>query len=747
MSLFNYFPRQCDNVDVPPSKRRKDLSPVRNETPDDGTTPRQPSPSRDIESQSASSTSRAPVSSKQSRQFNADWLVGRQEWLKYVHGQGMSCLLCRKYNKRPFNNDIWNSQPCARLRLQSITTHENSAAHVDSVKLEAMAKSTPNVVEALNPPVPARGMEQAFLCLYFLTKQRIAHTTNYGPLLDLAGILGVDIKSKISIARNATYTSDKMIQEMVYVISEVIERRILKEMRESHHFALMLDETTDCTVTEQLALHGRYINASTGELKSHYLKVIDLLLGDGSEYDSHQDLSVAVSAGAENITSQVCAFTEQAELDMTKLRGIGTDGAATMAGCRTGVVVRLKNITPSAIGVHCAAHRLNLASSQAGDNIRYVKQFKSVLRQLFDFFQNSAVRMAGLESVKSLLQQKGRLEAPSSTRWLSVERCVNKLKLCFSSIVIALEREGTERTDAKAIGLHRLVSEYRFVCTMLLMCDALPHVSRLSKCFQITDCDYSIIPRMVTCTIKSLELLKTKDGINLGELHEFLDSLQQADIEIKKPAHLADDYFRDSIRVPFLTRLIDNIQNRFEDQSVLAAFDAFDPKKLPDDTHSDSDSQSESGSDSDHETESPAEYGKTAIITLADQFQGVVASRSECLEEWIAYREFLRENFKRGLLTKHREVIRDLCSNVTAALFPNMSTFAQICRVIPIHTADVERTFSQLKLIKTRTRNRMNEKTLDSLLRIAVEGPNVQEFPIAEAVQLWASKKNRRLIL
>lgn len=85
-------------------------------------------------------------------------------------------------------------------------------------------------VEALNPPVPAQGMEQAFLCLYFLTKQRIAHTTNYGPLLDLAGILGVDIKSKISIARNVTYTSDKMIQEMVYIISEVIERKILKKM-------------------------------------------------------------------------------------------------------------------------------------------------------------------------------------------------------------------------------------------------------------------------------------------------------------------------------------------------------------------------------------------------------------------------------------------------------------------------------------------------------------------------------------
>ena len=93
-----------------------------------------------------------------------------------------------------------------------------------------------------------------------------------------------------------------------------------------------------------------------------------------------------------------------------------------------------------------------------------------------------------------------------------------------------------------------------------------------------------------------------------------------------------------------------------------------------------------------------------------------------------------------------RQNTSDLCTNpTTRALYPNMSKLAQICRVIPVHTAGVERTFSQLKLIKTRTRNRMNEHTLDSLLRIATEGPPVKDFPLQKAVQLWAQKKNRRI--
>ena len=129
---------------------------------------------------------------------------------------------------------------------------------------------------------------------------------------------------------------------------------------------------------------------------------------------------------------------------MRKMRGIGTDEAATMAGCHNGVVARLKRITPSAIGVHCAAHRLNLASSQAGDAIPYVKKFNSILRQLFDFFDNSAVRIAGLQAIESLLKEKGKLLAPSSARWLSVEHSVNRLKACFSSVVVSLQREGEE---------------------------------------------------------------------------------------------------------------------------------------------------------------------------------------------------------------------------------------------------------------------------------------------------------------
>ena len=343
-------------------------------------------------SQSSVSGSSRSGSSKQSKYFNGLWLTGRRHWLKHEKATGMFCLLCQKYDKRPYDRDIWNKTGCTRIRLQSIIRHEKSAAHQDCLKRESESASAVNIASAISPSVPLNTIQQTFGCLYFLVKQKIAHTTNFEPLLDFLEYLGVHIKSNIRVAKNATYTSRKSIQEMVSILSEVMENTILSFINNSEHIAIMFDESTDCTVTEQLVLHCRYIEKDTGELKSNFLKVIDALgLCESVEGESDRS-SRTVSLNADTITAHILKYLDDIKLDMNKIRGIGTDGASTILGCRNGVVAQLKRIRPSAIGVHCAAHRLNLASSQAGDTVPYVKKFNTIIRQLFDFYANSAVR-------------------------------------------------------------------------------------------------------------------------------------------------------------------------------------------------------------------------------------------------------------------------------------------------------------------------------------------------------------------
>ena len=104
-------------------------------------------------------------------------------------------------------------------------------------------------------------------------------------------------------------------------------------------------------------------------------------------------------------TAHILKYLDDIKLDMKKIRGIGTDGASTMLGCRNGVVAQLKRIRPSAIGIHCAAHRLDLASSQAGDAVSYVKKFNTIIRQLFDFMPTVRSAQLGWKRYKAFFKK------------------------------------------------------------------------------------------------------------------------------------------------------------------------------------------------------------------------------------------------------------------------------------------------------------------------------------------------------
>ena len=85
-----------------------------------------------------------------------------------------------------------------------------------------------------------------------------------------------------------------------------------------------------------------------------------------------------VSLNAETVSRCVTGYIKRNNLDYSKLRGIGTDGAAVMIGAKNGAVKRIideqlqsqdGDHKYQAIGQHCSAHQLNLAVSQAGDKI------------------------------------------------------------------------------------------------------------------------------------------------------------------------------------------------------------------------------------------------------------------------------------------------------------------------------------------------------------------------------------------
>ena len=200
----------------------------------------------------------------------------------------------------------------------------------------------------------------ALQMMYWLAKEEIAHTTKFASLMDLSITLGSDYLKELNLGRNAHYTGEQTIRELLQCLSSVVEEQILEDLRSSDFFALMTDESTNISILKQLVLVARYMT-ETG-IKTSFLLIKDIR--DGT---------------AETIETALLQGLVDKSLDVTKLRAFGSDRASVMTGRLNGVAVRLERHSPRMISVHCVAHRLALAAAHAADGIPYLQCFKSIL--------------------------------------------------------------------------------------------------------------------------------------------------------------------------------------------------------------------------------------------------------------------------------------------------------------------------------------------------------------------------------
>lgn len=83
-----------------------------------------------------------------------------------------------------------------------------------------------------------------------------------------------------------------------------------------------------------------------------------------------------------------------------------------------------------------------------------------------------------------------------------------------------------------------------------------------------------------------------------------------------------------------------------------------------------------------------------------------------------------------------------------ATAFPKLTRVAVIVNVLSVTPATVERSFSAMKLIKTRLRSRLGVDAFEHNMRICIEGPNQLSDDIMEsAVDHYKSVKKHKLAL
>ncbi|CAG9771499.1 unnamed protein product [Ceutorhynchus assimilis] len=144
--------------------------------------------------------------------------------------------------------------------------------------------------------------------------------------------------------KNALYTSPIIQNEILGICGSLIQSSLIKRIKASKYFSLLIDETTDISHIEQMSFCIRYVDETQMKICEIFLCFVPLL-----------------STTGESISNQILSTL----LDLGYLRGQGYDRAAAMSGQLKGTQAYISNKQPKAIYVHCISHSLNLAISDS----------------------------------------------------------------------------------------------------------------------------------------------------------------------------------------------------------------------------------------------------------------------------------------------------------------------------------------------------------------------------------------------
>ena len=315
-----------------------------------------------------------------------------------------------------------------------------------------------------------------------------------------------------------------------------------------------------------------------------------------------------------------------------------------------------------------------------------------------------------------------KLKHAKDVRWLSHESAISSILRTMQSLILSLEREGSERDEPAAIGLVKFVKTYYFVACCKLLSKVLPHINRLSLLFQREDVHLSAIRPNLNPAIHAIEQYHDS---NVGAEQFIVSELSEFEIDATQAKK---DDFKERVQRKYVDSVIAQLKQRFPHVDHLASFSLFDPSHLP----------------SDHTK--MGTYGDEELKVLCDLYgQGdtpdvdVAALKAE----WEGFRFLMLQTYSQSTM---KEVLKVLVADRTIShLYPQLRKLAEIVLVLPVSTAECERAYSTMKRIKTALRNRLITVNLDRLMRISINGPDIQNFDFIKAATSWGSQRQRRI--
>ena len=404
--------------------------------------------------------------------------------------------------------------------------------------------------------------------------------------------------------QNVSYFSHSTQNEMISIVSNMIEDMIKYEVQSARYFSIECDEVTSHK-RAFMSVIVRYVYNCTISERCIKLVRVDSLKG-------------------KNLAAIIIEILQGLGFGLKDHVGKGFDGASNMSGKDEGVQNHLTMAgADKSIYFHCFAHRLNLVLEKSVDKVIPVRDILDIIGSIYKYMEGSPKRHAVYErklQLKGIAKGKVALHSFSDTRWTArsdnLETIVNAMPA-----ILEMLKEMSDEGDSAAEGLLVRMKKFKFVlgCHILLKCFSLSR--SISEYLQHKDMD------LVTA-VSGIDALKRSLSAFLNEEEEYAKFVDEAESYCQEnafsfhgfesennetsrkrrktiPAHFRDGSsflhdeglfaasqattdpcgntsFKREFFLPLLDRLLNEIEKRFSADAckILSLASVFHPTKL-----------------------------------------------------------------------------------------------------------------------------------------------------------------------
>lgn len=713
---------------------------------------------------------------KQNRRYSEDW-EEKFTWLRYSPSQDAAyCAVCFVFSPEQCNPEFVNKPFCdwknalGRER-GALPRHENSEIHRCALK---MAHDFLKVCRGERKPITqyisqayqdkVERNKKALLAILDVIvslakrgiplrgnwcKEKMEEDGNFNFFVNWKAQDNNDLAAHLKNApRNARYLSPRVQNQLIECLGNVIREKIIAKVMEAEYFSIMADETCDAGTVEQMAVCIRYITTladGTVEIAEDFLGFIEL-----------QETNAAA------ISDALLTNLKKWNLDLSKWRGKGFDGAPVMAGVVNGVSQRIQQALPLAkYFTHCRNHCLHLVVVNSCHQVPVIRNFMSAFKDLSFFINNSHKRKVILKSAisvketnnllsdlelheENLLTESNRRQGLPSlceTRWLSRVDSISTLLVKYDQIIAALENivsesSGTSRSDAESY--LKQMSGFGFIMAAVIVQYILAYIRPLSVALQSKQCDLIKAHNECQNLIKVIQEQRDDNNFhrlflrattllksNFGDQEEpetpRASSSKKQKYRANAPATSAEDYYKVNVYYPFVDHVIAHLQSRFpqELKNALLGFHL-----MPEHLHSLTEEEEND---------------------IMKEFQEDLPAPQSFLQELHRWKQST-SNMEPGV---NRDISELLSTLATRDYYPNVHAVLSLLLTLPVGSCSCERSFSALRLLKTWTRTSIRETRLNGLALTYVhrENPLVKDINPLEILQLWDASMHRKITL